>query len=348
MNYEHFINDIAAKINILDDFAIAYGDREPIILPDELQQRFTQLPEDIRNEYLQVKLQALIQEIYYTKDLNPSQEEEGETVENSAVKWSKSPFVRDLQSKNHSQGYFQPGWSIVGASQDGLLQVKKDDLILHIEAERHLAPTQQNAEVGDFVAVKMPPQLLEPGCYIAIGNAGSLKDLIIKNEQIVDIYFNINADGGLALMDGITEELNKLELVFHFQVLYNRDDYAWYDSASLSFARRDYKLVRSTLDRIYQKNQTYFQPEIPPFTKYLAPGLSLAERPNSAISFRQHRCKIVALGSIEAWQTGKKSVREKVDCIINQFKQAEIDFERPYLNPNSSDIYRSHLDRLRQ
>jgi hypothetical protein len=340
MNNEHLIEDIVEKIHINDDFSISYGDREPITLPDELQQRFTQLPQEVGNEYLQVKLQNLIQEIYYAKDVECDREEEKEeAVENSAVKWSKSPFIKDLQANNHSQGYFQSGWLIIGQSQDGLLQVKKDDLILHIEAEHHLAPTQQNAEVGELVAVKMPPQLVEPGCYIAVSNAGSLEDLIAKEEQIVDIYFNINADGALALMDGITEELNQLDLVFHFQVLYHPDGYACYDSACLSFARCDYKLVKSTLDRIYQKNQTFFQPEIPPFTKYLAPGLSLAERTNSTISFRQHRCKIVALGLIEAWQTGNKSLPEKVNSIINRFKQAEIEFDRPYLNPNSSDIY---------
>jgi hypothetical protein len=340
MNHEHLIQDIAAKINILDDFAIYYGDQEPITLPEELQQRFTQLPEEMRNEYLQVKLQNLIQEIYYAKDQDGDREEEKEeAVENSAVKWSKSRFIKDLQANNHSQGYFQSGWLIVGQSQDGLLQVKKDDLILHIEAEHHLTPTQQNARKGDLVAIKMPPQLVEPGCYIAVSNAGSLEDLIAKDEQIVDTYFNINAEGALALMDGITEELNRLDLVFHFQVLYHPNDYGWYDSACLSFARCDYKLVKSTLDRIYQKNQTFFQPEIPPFTKYLASGLSLAERPNATISFRQHRCKIIALGLIEAWQTGKKSLPEKVNCILERFKQAEIEFDRPYLNPKSSDIY---------
>jgi hypothetical protein len=334
------LQDIADKIQIDRDLSITYLEDYSICLSEELKPRFAQLPENIRQEYLQVKLQNLIQEIYYKNSIANIElgkvETEAEKLENQPIKWSKSEFYRDLCLNNHSSGYFDSGWSIVGQTPEGLLQVKKNDLMLHISTQEHLAPAEQSAKVGDMVAVKMPPQLVEAGYYIAIGNAGSIA---ATEDSIVDIYFNINADGALALMDGITDLLNQIELAFQFKVLYHPDNYIWYDAASLSFASREYLRVKPILDRLREENQAYFSPLIPLFTKYLAPGLSLAERPLLENNFRQHRCKLIALGLIDAWQAEIEVSEDKINCTIDRFKQAGIDLARPYLNPGSKDIY---------
>jgi hypothetical protein len=97
------------------------------------------------------------------------------------------------------------------------------------------------------------------------------------------------------------------------------------------------------LQFVYQENQAYFRPEIPLFTKFLAPGLGLAEEPTQKFtaqeSFGMNRCQILANALLEAWQKGKNAVEERMKSIHQHFQDHSIDLQRPYLNPTSKDIY---------
>ena len=191
-----------------------------------------------------------------------------------------------------------------------------------IQRDRHLLPSQQNAEIGDTVSVKMPPQTVEPGFYIAIGDNGSIKDLQSKH-IIVNVYCNVNSIGALALMDRLTI----------------------CDTAILSLTSDDYARVQPLLASIYRETQSYFQPQIPLFTKYLAPGLALAERPlaNGSLSknltFAQHRFQLVAQGLITAWKADRQTPEAKLQYICDRFARAGISLSQPYLNPDSNINY---------
>ncbi len=145
-------------------------------------------------------------------------------------------------------------------------------------------------------------------------------------------------------MDRLTVELNKIAIPFHFKVLYYPDAYQWCDAAVLSLTRDDYAQVQPLLARIYSEAQSYFQPQIPLFTKYLAPGLALAERPLSdgslseTFTFAQHRSQIVAQGLITAWKANQQTPEAKLQHICDCFAQAGISLSQPYLNPGSKDI----------
>jgi hypothetical protein len=338
---EQTLTEIASNIEIHSDFRITDPEYDPIELPTAIKERFQQLPESARDTYLQVKLQTLIYDLYHHYS---SDTQKVDKLENQAIKWSKSEFYHQLRINNHCDGHFEPDWLIIGTTEEGFLQVRKNDLTLHIRSDRHLLPSQQNAIVGDIVAVKMPPQLVESGYYIAVGSNGSINDLYC-DRTIVDVYFHVNADGALALMDRLTVELNKIAIPFHFKVLYYPDAYQWCDGALLSFSRDDYCLVEPILADIYRQTQSYFQPQIPLFTKYLAPGLALAERPLVDGSLEKTRarycCQLVAEGLINAWKAQELTPEEKLPYIYARFKRAEIDLAQPYLNPKSRDIYHS-------
>ncbi|NJL09609.1 MAG: hypothetical protein HC908_03665 [Calothrix sp. SM1_7_51] len=87
----------------------------------------------------------------------------------------------------------------------------------------------------------------------------------------------------------------------------------------------------------------YFQPEIPLFTKLLAPGLGLAEEPDHKFSDREsfgtNRCQIIANGLIKAWSKGDESPKTRISEIYQQFTELGIDIQRAYLNARSEDIY---------
>ena len=135
-------------------------------------------------------------------------------IENQATKWSKSQFYAQLRANNHCQARFEPDWQIVGMTEQGELQVKKNGLTMHIRAEHHLLREQQQATIGETVSVKMPSQLVEPGHYIAVSSAGSPEDL--EGSLIVNVYFHITAEGALTLMDCLTRQLDKIAIPFSF------------------------------------------------------------------------------------------------------------------------------------
>jgi hypothetical protein len=190
----------------------------------------------------------------------------------------------------------------------------------------------------------MPKNRLQNGCYMAVSNI-AIDNQNPRNPDLREgrIYFNFTSAGAIVLMDSLTQALNKAAIIFSFQVLYNPAAYQRYDAGVLHFECQDYPTIRNILQDIYQKHQAYFQPEIPLFTKFLAPGLGLAEEPNQKFapqeSFGMNRCQIVANALLESWQKGKNALEERIEIINQHFAQHLIDVHHPYLNPSSEDIY---------
>jgi hypothetical protein len=186
---------------------------------------------------------------------------------------------------------------------------------------------------------------VQNGFYMAVGNAGT--DASYSNPgsqlQIVRIYFNLSAEGAVAVMGSLTRQLNDIHLPFSFKVLYNPSDYERYDSGVLYFDRNNYEAVRPVLQNVYAEQRSHFQTQVPLFTKLLAPGLSLAEEPDHKFSqqesFGMNRCQVVANGLLEARQKGNESTEGRIAAILQQFSLMGIELQRSYLNANSEDIY---------
>ena len=185
---------------------------------------------------------------------------------------------------------------------------------------------------------RMPKNLVQSAFYMAVGNAASH-----GHENIVRVYFNLTPEGAVAMMESLTTQLNAVRIPFSFKTLYNPSDYGRCDSAVLYFDKHNYEAVRPVLERVYLEHQSYFQAEIPLFTKFLAPGLGLAEEPTQKFAAREsfglNRCQIVANALLEAWQKGKNAIEERIKTIDQHFARHLIDLQRPYLNPSSEDIY---------
>ena len=202
-----------------------------------------------------------------------------------------------------------------------------------------------------MVKILLPSNQIESFYYIAIGNAGS--QYLDQQTRLVSIYFNLSSDGAVVVMDSLTQQLNaitpclalgEIALPFSFKVLYNPAYYHCYDSAILSFDSRDYQAIFPILQSIYLEHQSYFQPEVPLFTKVLAPGLGLAEAPEEKFfeqdNFGRNRCRIVTNGLLAAYQQGDESPQVRMREIRQQFSLMKIKLHHPYLNPKSEDIYK--------
>ncbi|MGF1591004.1 MAG: T3SS effector HopA1 family protein [Pleurocapsa sp.] len=337
---EQVLQDIVDHITIQADFTITHSKYEAVKLPSELQQRFSKLSNKVRYNYLETKLQQFLYRNYYQIETGSKLTEENYQLENQAIKWSDSDFLAKLRRNNHSDGHFELGWLIVGETEAGFLQVKKNGLTLHIRRDRHLPREEESAKVGDTVSVKMPPQLVEPGYYISVGTVGTIKDLELQPDNpIVNVYLNLTSLGALELMDSLTTELNAIAIPFQFKVLYRPEEYTYCNSATLSFAKSEFECVKTIIETAYRQYKAYFKLETLLFTKYLAPGLSIAEQPLANVDLAQDRCQMIAQALITAWQQDKAFPADRLECIRDRFWQANISLERPYLNPNSQDIY---------
>ncbi|MBD3559939.1 hypothetical protein H6S82_13850, partial [Planktothrix sp. FACHB-1355] len=239
--------------------------------------------------------------------------------------------------------YFDPDWVVVRQESDGTLAVNKGGLTLHIERERHLQPSEQNAGIGDFVAIRMPKNFVQNGFYMAVGNGGPQSHNADKPLETVRVYFNLTPEGAVGVMGKLTHLLNAISIPFTFKVLYNPGDYGRYDSGVLYFEKSNYEAVRLILQTVYIEEKAHFKTEIPLFTKPLAPGLGLAEEPDCKFaaqeSFGMNRCQIVANGLLEAWQKGDELPEARMTAIFQHFSLVGIDWQRAYLNANSEDIY---------
>ena len=249
-----------------------------------------------------------------------------------------------MHASNHGIGYFDPRWQVLRKEPDGTMAVTKGGLTLYVEPDCHLKSSKKSTKVGDMVAIWMPKNRMQNGCYLAVSNVGQ-EQLSNPDADLGAgrIYFNFTPSGAIALMESLTLQLNAASIPFSFQVLHNPSAYGRYDSGLLYFELPDYPAIRTILQAIYLNNQSHFQPEIPLFTKFLAPGLGLAEEPTQKFAaqetFGMNRCQIVANALLEAWQKGKNAMEERMRVIDQHFARHLIDLQRPYLNPNSKDIY---------
>jgi hypothetical protein len=343
---QNSLQDIVNKIQIESRFCISHPDYKPIEVPEEALSRFQQLPSDVQNKYLSAQLSNFLYGIYYNGSLKRVLALDGEAsnlavnqnLENNTFLGVDVVFYNRLHESNKGEGYFSPDWLVVKEESDGALAVHKGGLTLHIDRSKHLHSPDEAVTVGNPVAIKLPKNLVQNGFYMAVSNAGSY-----RGEDIVRVYFNLTTDGAVAVMESLTTQLNAINLSFNFKALYNPSDYGRHDSAVLYFDKNNYEAVHPILERVYKEHQSYFLPDVPLFTKLIAPGLAVAEEPDQKFgekeSFGMNRCQIVANGLIEAWQQEDDSPGGRMASILEQFSLMEIDLQRPYLNAKSKDIY---------
>ena len=341
------LEDIVNRVEIRSDFSVRHPDYKPLELPSEAIDRFQKMPLKMQQKYLSLQLRSFLYGIYYSGSMRQALALDTEdnhlplNLENNTLLGIDVEFYNRIHTSNSGQGYFEPDWSILKEESDGSLVVTQGGLKLHIERDLHLRSDEQAAVVGDKVAIKMPKNRVQNGFYVSVGNTRA--NLHQEKSVLVRVYFNLTPDGAVGVMGSLTQQLNEQNIPFDFKVLYNPQDYQRHDSGVLYFDKSNYEQVRRILQQIYREHQSHFKAEVPLFTLQLAPGLALAEEPDNKFaereSFGMNRCQIIANGLLEAWDRGKNSPDEKMQCILEQFSISGIDPNRTYINGNSQDIY---------
>jgi HopA1 effector protein family len=343
MSLPPIFQELASKIQISSSsFSVSHPKcQEQKIAVDTLVQ-LKKLPQSVQDEYLISLIQKYIFGIYFSGILFKKEVQalhlnyEFELKDTpSEVDWR---FYEKLHHNNHGKGSWNPYFRVIKHEADGSIAVEKKSITTYINREQDLRLEEQSARIGDVVSVPRPSSHIRNHFYIAYG------DLVYTwQHPSVFIYFNFSPKGAIALMGYLTEQLNVAKIPFDFNVLYNPSSYGQYNSGILRINKNSYEVTRQILQTVYVENKLHFQAHIPIFTKVLAPGLSLAERPKNEFRFLEgfglNRCKIVAKALLEAHQKDDESPEARIQYITQHFERLEIDLEHPYLNPGSEDIY---------
>lgn len=259
--------------------------------------------------------------------------------------WTPSSVYRsnatELSAANTGTGARQSGWMIVEHREDGdgniELAIQRDGLTLRATADEVVYAGNGLPAVGDEVELKLPKELpaISPGFYTALSNA----PFDAGGRQVVRFYWNLYPWGAPTLTREITTVLNHAEIPFRLKLINHPDRYARCDAAVLYLFKEDLDAVVPLLERVYAVVGPDLKRPVPALTKRIAPGLGLAEDPHAGDSYGMSRCRLLAEGLVRGWERGAESVEERLEIVLETFREAGIDPARPYLNPDSDDVY---------
>lgn len=341
--------DIVNNVQILDINCIKHPQYPPWKLSDLLGDRFTQLTPLLQHKYLSLQLRDFIHSIYFSGESQslsvaaaqlptlPHSPIADRCIENNLSRGIHRSFYDKLHSSNCGTGYADTGWLVLSQLAADRFIVQKQRLTLLVDHPSDLLEPIVTIQVGDQITLKLPRNRLEDRFYVAIGNAGDVNQVVTA----ISFYFHIDADGAIALMTAITQQLNALSIPFRFSVLYDTSEYSRYDAGVLSVPASQYALIAPILAQIYQASSSHFQTAVPLFTKPIAPGLGLAEvpLPNQATNqdFGLNRCQLVANGLLQT--STDRNFSDRLAAIRDQFEPLGINWTKPYLNPQSNALY---------
>lgn len=261
--------------------------------------------------------------------------------EQTAIDAESTGFIRQLSNANRSLGFWSSGWRVQHIS-GAMVVVERDQLSLSVSKEH----CQGLIVPGGVLQIRIPKEQfnISPGFYLAHGNTTFDSD---RATALIRIYWNVTPTGAVSLMHYFTEQLNAIRVPFDFKVMQQLTCTSRCDGTVLYLARQDYEKAAEVLQRARHLVASWRGPQIPAFTKKLAPGIGLAEDPGANKSFGQDRCRILAEGIVQAHESGARSLAERLLIVERHFSKARISLDTPYLNPGSLDSY-SRYDRTSQ
>ena len=250
-------------------------------------------------------------------------------------------FVEMLSNANTGIGTWEPGWEVYKIERNERLVVKKNGINIWLHPYQFLPLDGNHIEIGSKGYVSMVKEFrdLLPGFYMANGNIS-----LEEHSSIVRIYWNIVSDGATPLMNNLTTKLNTDKIPFQFKILNDTNYFNRADAGVLYLNKKDIEKATAALSHLYRNIKSFSRADTPLLAKRLAPGISLAEDPETGDSFGQNRSRILAESFYEIYKKNISETEEKIEEIRKYFLTKDIDLNRPYLkNIKSIDNYEKIL-----
>jgi hypothetical protein len=250
-------------------------------------------------------------------------------------------FGRSLREANAGTGYFDPGWRVVETPSAELETyiVRKGRLSLSARLDQLRPADRCEVTAGAIVAVRFPkdrPNAM-PGFYAAIGSAGPPP----REAPLVRWYFHLLPAGAPPLFARLTRGLDERGARFTIKALNDPTAYTRPDAAVLYLPRAAFDRTSPVVVAAHHSLRDAVRPDVPAFTRWVRPGLGLAEEPpqdDERTSFGQHRSRLIARGLVEAALRHRATAAGRLDAILATFASERISLDAPHLNPGSAEF----------
>lgn len=247
-------------------------------------------------------------------------------------------FIRQLSKANASASRWDANWRVWRVESTGQIWAEKGGALRLFQPGEFInfEDASSSLRAGSMVSAYIVREstTVQPGLYFAFGETVSASDHL----DLFRLYWNIDSTGVLSLLRLVTRDLNRFQVPFQFKSSVWPQGYARRDAAVLYVKKRFYRLVRTLAVAWVRECSSSLRKDVPLFTLPLAPGLGLAEDPETGESFGMNRCRHMAeaLWSVYQRQVPKN---EHLWAVKKHFQQQQLDVKRPYLNPGSVDLY---------
>jgi len=258
----------------------------------------------------------------------------GDVTVSPQIKNADASFTSSLFNASTTRGYFDHGWAVESVGADGQISVRKDGSVValaHYEYVSHAQPPI----IGSLVTRQFikGTDIIQPQFYYLFAD-----EVFRPLGAVARIYWNIGASSAPSLVHHVTSVLNKYRVPFLFKCLSAPELYGRKDAAVLYMSKRHYHQINNLLPLIYAPIAADMKDGVPGFTKVLAGGLGYADSPASGESFGISRCRVVAKGLLAGVLAQEKTIAQFEHAVNEQFRLADINPEKPYLNNNTQDV----------
>jgi HopA1 effector protein family len=252
---------------------------------------------------------------------------------------SPEDLIFALSAANGGRGTWEGGWTFGSIEDNGQVTAMKGGITFWMPS-CGIRNGPDGLHRGDSCQVRVPKELryLVPDYYVAVGDADPSEEHD-GPEPVVRFYWNVTAQAAVLYVAAVTEVLNARGIPFRTKVLSNPRLYPRADAGVLYLERGQYRRLGSAIQTIHLRIKADLNPQVPLFTKALAPGLGLGEDPGNGMSFGQHRCKLAAQGLWRSFLQGERTRETRAATVASQFREAGLKPAAPYLAPGSRDRY---------
>jgi hypothetical protein len=248
-------------------------------------------------------------------------------------------LAEELLKAHGGPPWLSRGWKVLVAMKGGEVCAQKARRVRVWRPGQYVfdgAPARPKNGDSVHVLIGSNSLTLQPGFYHAFGRF--VADEACE-ERSVRFYLNVRYEGAAALVRLLCGTLDARAVPFQFKCLTGGSDYGRCDSAVLYVGKRYARLVVSLLGEMYDAMSPHLRDETPLLAKRLAPGVSLAEDPNTDDSFGTHRTRAIAEGLRDAFVRGLTTEDERLTSVLASFDAHNISTAKPYLNAKPADPY---------
>jgi hypothetical protein len=255
-------------------------------------------------------------------------------------------FQDRLSQAHAGQSQWSRNWKAL-AVRNGEVCAEKDGRIKIWQPGQYLfegAPSSVKKDDMIEVLLKRDSLSLQKGFYYVFGNFAA--DEWCEHSS-VRLYLNLSAQGAAHVVRLLTHTFYARKFPFLFKCLNIPSDYTRRDSAVLYLGKRYAHMALSLLSEIYPQLLPHLRDGNPMLTKTLAPGVALAEDPDSSDSFGTHRTRAIAEGILTAFFQNQHTESERMHWMMHSFEDNNISTEKPYLSAKPFDPFGLDLLELR-